>query len=252
MAESLLNIQHLNKHFGGVQATAKLSLAVKQGELHAIIGPNGAGKTTLLNLITGVLPADSGHIYFEQRDISQLKPYQRARLGLGRSYQITSVFLPMTLLENMTLALQAQQGHAFRFWSPVLQQNALVEVAIQKLTAVGLEAKAKLPASALSHGEHRQLEMALTLATAPKLLLLDEPMAGLSSEENQRMIDFIKQLKRRYTVVLIEHDMQAVFQLADRISVLVNGDIIATDSPEAIRHMPEVQQAYLGGEASPC
>ncbi len=246
MRSTMLTIRHLNKHFGGVKATVDLNLSIEANELHAIIGPNGAGKTTLINQITGNTKPDSGQIEFNQHDLISLKPHQRAQLGLGRVYQITSVFMPMTLLENMTLALQAQQGHAFRFWLPVLKNSALVEKAMHGLEAVGMLDKGHHRASALSHGEHRQLEMALTLATQPKLLLLDEPMAGFSSEENQRMINFIEKLKGKQTIILVEHDMDAVFQLADRISVLVNGHIIATDTPTAIRNNREVKDAYLG------
>jgi branched-chain amino acid transport system ATP-binding protein len=242
----LLRIIDLNKQFGGIVATDSLTLDIAAGELHAIIGPNGAGKTTLISQLSGQLKPTSGRIEFEGRNITSHATSRRARAGLARSYQITSVVMPMTLLENTMLAVQGTSGHSFRFWSSVNNDSAMREAAMQSLVSVGLEDRADRLAAEVSHGEQRQLEVAMALAMKPKLLLLDEPMAGMGGEESARMIEILNSLKGQKTILLIEHDMDAVFSLADTLSVLVNGHIIATDTVEEIRKNGEVQKAYLG------
>jgi len=247
---ALMEIRDLNKSFGGVHATSHVSLDVAEGELHAIIGPNGAGKTTLISQLSGEMLPDSGEIMFAGRNITKHAMHARSHMGLARSFQITSVFQDMTMLENVALAIQAHQGHSFRFWKPAAKDTAVTEPAMEYLTQVGLENKANSLANAVSHGEHRQLEIAMALATDPKLLLLDEPMAGMGQEESSRMVEILSKFKGSKTMLLIEHDMDAVFALADRISVLVYGAIIATDTPDAIRSNEEVKRAYLGEEAA--
>ena len=248
MSEPLLKVSDLNKNFGGVVATSRLFLNVEQGEVHAVIGPNGAGKTTLVSQLSGQLRPTSGRIEFEGRNITNYSTARRAREGLARSFQITSVVMPMTLLENVMLAVQGGNGHSFRFWAPVRKDREMVESAMDSLTEVGLDDRAERVAGQVSHGERRQLEVAMALAMQPKLLLLDEPMAGMGPEESSRMVDILDRLKGKKTILLIEHDMDAVFTLADTLSVLVNGHIIATDTVENIRANPDVQQAYLGEE----
>ncbi|MEJ2177426.1 MAG: ABC transporter ATP-binding protein [Gammaproteobacteria bacterium] len=248
MTEPLLKVSDLNKNFGGIIATSRLFLSVESGEVHAVIGPNGAGKTTLVSQLSGQLRPTSGKIEFEGRNITGFSTARRARAGLARSFQITSVVMPMTLLENVMLAVQGGDGHSFRFWSPVHRDRAMVDAAMHSLKEVGLDDRAQRAAAEVSHGERRQLEVAMALAMKPKLLLLDEPMAGMGPEETARMIEILDRLKGEKTILLIEHDMDAVFSLADTLSVLVNGHIIATDTVENIRANPEVQQAYLGEE----
>ena len=243
---TLLSVTGLVKRFGGLVATDGVDLTVASGELHAVIGPNGAGKTTLINQLSGEIAPDAGRIAFDGVDITGLPVYRRALSGLSRSYQITSVFLEFTALENVALAAQAHDGHSFRFIRPVAREEALATTARDALAQVGLLDRAHVAASELSHGEHRQLEIAMTLATNPKLLLLDEPMAGMGRHESEAMVALLQTLKRRYAIVLVEHDMDAVFALADRISVLVYGRVIACDAPAAIRGDPEVREAYLG------
>ncbi|MDJ0686639.1 MAG: ABC transporter ATP-binding protein [Alphaproteobacteria bacterium] len=247
---AILEIRDLNKSFGGVNATSHVQLDVEQGEIHAIIGPNGAGKTTLIAQLSGELAPDSGEIRFEGRDITNTPMHTRAHMGLARTYQITSVFQDMTLLENVMLAVQAHHGHSFRFWRPTQNDASLTEPAEAALARVGLIDKARHPAHAVSHGEHRQLEIAMALATDPSLLLLDEPMAGMGQEETRGLVEILKGLKVEKTILLIEHDMDAVFALADRISVLVYGQIIATGAPDNIRDNEDVKRAYLGEEAA--
>ena len=247
MAEPLLRTDRLIKRFGGLIATDTVSIDVHQGEIHALIGPNGAGKTTLVGQLTGNLAPDAGTIHFAGRDVTRLPTHARVRLGLARSFQITSVLREFTALENVALAVQAHAGHSFRFLADVRRDETLRAPARQGLEAVGLSARADTPAAALSHGEQRQLEIAMALAGDPKLLLLDEPTAGMGVEESQRMIDFLRALKGNRAMLLIEHDMDAVFQLADRITVLVYGRAIASGTPDEIRANAEVRQAYLGG-----
>jgi len=246
VADELLEIERLSKRFGGVVASDAIALAIPQGELHAIIGPNGAGKTTLISQLAGEIAPDAGHIRFAGRDIAGLPIFRRSQLGLARSFQITSLFLDFTVLDNVALAVQAHAGHSFRFWRDARSQSELRTPARAALARVGLAGRADVVVSNLSHGEHRQLEIAMALATTPRMLLLDEPMAGMGPDESARMVKTLRELKRELTILLIEHDMEAVFALADRITVLVYGRIIASGTPEAIRANAEVRQAYLG------
>jgi len=246
VADALLEIDGLTRRFGGVVASDGISLAVPKGELHAIIGPNGAGKTTLIGQLAGEIAPDAGRIRFAGGDITGVPTYRRSQLGLARSFQITSLFLDFTALDNVALAVQAHAGHSFHFWRDARKQAALREPARRALERVGLAGRADMLVSKLSHGEHRQLEIAMALATSPRMLLLDEPMAGMGPDESTRMVKILRELKRELTILLIEHDMEAVFALADRITVLVYGRIIASGTPEAIRANAEVRQAYLG------
>ena len=243
-----LEARSLIKAFGGLMATDNLSLKVAPGELHAVIGPNGAGKTTLVNLLSGLLKLDAGAITFAGRDITRLSAPARVKAGLVRSFQITSIFRDFTALENVMLPVQAQQGHSFRFWTPVSRDARLTAPARELLERVGLGDRADVRAGNLAYGEQRQLEIAIALATGPSFLLLDEPMAGMGPEESQGLVEFLGALKGRYTMLLVEHDMDAVFALADRITVLVYGRVIATGTPDEIRNDPEVRAAYLGEE----
>ena len=251
MAEALLAIEGLIKRFGGLTATDQVSLEVPAGELHAVIGPNGAGKTTLIAQLAGELMPDGGSIRFAGEDVTRLPTYRRVRRGLARSFQITSVFREFTTLDNVALAVQAQAGHSFRFWRPARAEAALREPARAILEQVGLSARADVPAAILAHGEKRALEIALALAGRPRLLMLDEPMAGMGPEDSARMVRFLSTLRGKLTILLIEHDMDAVFALADRITVLVYGRAIASGTPQAIRSNAEVRQAYLGEETAP-
>jgi len=246
MADALLDVRGLRKSFGGVVATDNLDLAVRQGEIFAVIGPNGAGKTTLIGQLAGSLRSDSGRIMFGGRDITRLAPPARAALGLARTFQITSIFHEFTAVENVALAVQAHDGHSFRFWKDARSQPGLRDPALAALDRVGLADRANVTARFLSHGEHRQLEIAMALATEPRMLLLDEPMAGMGAEESHCMVDILRSLKGTQTILLIEHDMDAVFALADRITVLVYGRALATGSADEIRANPEVRIAYLG------
>ncbi len=246
VADALLNVDGLTKRFGGVVASDRIVLEVRRNELHAIIGPNGAGKTTLIGQLTGEITPDAGGIRFDGADIVALPVYVRSQLGLARSFQITSLFIDLTALDNVALAVQAHAGHSFRFWRDARRERELREPARAALARVGLSERADVIVSNLSHGEHRQLELAMALATGPRMLLLDEPMAGLGPEESTRMVETLRALKRELTILLIEHDMEAVFALADRITVLVYGRIIASGAPEEIRANAEVRQAYLG------
>jgi branched-chain amino acid transport system ATP-binding protein len=249
VAEPLLLIEGLTKRFGGVVASDNINLDVLPGELHAVIGPNGAGKTTLIGQLAGEIVPDAGRIRFAGGDIAALPAFQRSALGLARSFQITSLFLDFTALDNVALAAQAHSGHSFHFWRNARQETALREPARAALARVGLARREDAIVSRMSHGEHRQLEIAMALATRPRMLLLDEPMAGMGLEESARMVRTLRELKQEVTILLIEHDMEAVFALADRISVMVYGRVIATGTPPAIRANPEVRQAYLGDDA---
>jgi branched-chain amino acid transport system ATP-binding protein len=244
-----LAVRGLTKRFGGLTATDNLDFGVDAGELHAVIGPNGAGKTTLIAQLAGVLRPDAGTILLDGENITSLSAHERVRRGLARSYQITNVFPRFSALENVALAVQARDGSSFRFWRPVESERHLVEAAGALLDRVGFAARASVPAGRLSHGEQRQLEVALALATNPRLLLLDEPMAGMG-DESDRMVRLIESLKRIVTIVLVEHDMDAVFRLADRVSVLVTGRVLATGTPADIRANAEVRRAYLGEESA--
>ena len=246
MADPLLATRGLSKAFGGIVATDNLSLDVTAGEIHAVIGPNGAGKTTLVNLLSGLLKSDAGDIVFDGGAITRLRPAARSHRGLARSFQITSVFPDFSVLDNAALAVQAHSGHSYRFWRPARGDEVLYAPARGMLERVGLGARVDVLAGNLAHGEQRQLEIAMALATAPKMLLLDEPMAGMGIEESQRMVALLAELKSDYTMLLIEHDMDAVFALADRITVLVYGRDIATGAPADIRANRQVRDAYLG------
>ena len=248
LADPLLRVEHLVRRFGGILATDDLSLDVAKGELHAIIGPNGAGKTTLISQLTGQLPPSSGTIRFNGRDITGMPAYKRSALGLARSFQITSLLLDFTAADNVALAAQAHDGHSFHFWRDARKENHLRKTAMDALERVGLGSRAETLVSELSHGEQRELELAVALATKPQMLLLDEPMAGLGVTESARMVKLLQELRREVTIVLVEHDMDAVFALADRITVLVYGRVIASDVPAAIRQNEEVKRAYLGDQ----
>jgi branched-chain amino acid transport system ATP-binding protein len=246
MSEPLLQTENLAKRFGGIVATDDVTLDIRTGELHAIIGPNGAGKTTLIAQLSGQLTPDAGRIHFAGHDISALPMHRRSHLGLARSFQITSLFLDLSVLDNVALAVQAHAGHSFHFWRDARSEKELWEPARVALARVGLSAREQQPASALSHGEHRLLELAMALAGNPRMLLLDEPMAGLGPEESARMVGMLRELKKKLTILLVEHDMEAVFALADRITVLVYGRVIASGAPADIRANPQVRDAYLG------
>jgi branched-chain amino acid transport system ATP-binding protein len=250
VAEPLLAIRGLAKRFGGLRATDGVDLAVAAGETHAIIGPNGAGKTTLIGQLAGDLRPDAGTVRFGGRDVTAFDAPARSRLGLARSFQITSIFRDLTVLDNVALAVQAHAGHSFRFWRPARADEALRAPAHAVLASVGLDTRADVLAANLAHGEQRQLEIAMALATKPRLLLLDEPVAGMGLEESQRMVRFLGALKGRVTIVLVEHDMDVVFTLADRVSVMVYGRIIATGTPEEVRANAAVRKAYLGEDTA--
>ncbi len=245
----MLEVRGLVKTFGALRASDGIDIEVREGETHAVIGPNGAGKTTLISQLAGDFRPDAGSIRFAGEDVTALPTPRRARRGLARSFQITSVYRDFTALQNVALAVQARSGHSFRFWRPAHSDPELVDPANRILEEVGLETRKHILAANLSHGEQGQLEVAMALATRPRLLLLDEPMAGMGVEESQRMIGFLGTLKRRHTMILVEHDMDAVFRLADRISVLVYGRVIATDTPDRIKQNEEVRRAYLGEDA---
>ncbi len=242
----MLIIDSLVKSFGGLLAIDNLSFQVKAGMIHAVIGPNGAGKTTLINQVSGEIKPDSGTVLFDGKDISGMDVHLRSALGLARSFQITNIFLDLTVHENVALAVQAHAGHSFKFWKDARKDIELRQPALRYLQQVGLEKRNEVLAEQLSHGEQRQLEIAMALATNPKLLILDEPMAGMGQKESSAMVKILQKLKGKLTILLIEHDMDVVFTLADQITVLVNGRNITTDRPEAIRNNPEVKAAYLG------
>jgi branched-chain amino acid transport system ATP-binding protein len=245
---AILETRDLCKRFGGLVVTDHCSLSVADGETHALIGPNGAGKTTLIAQLSGALPCDEGAVWFAGRNVTGLAMHARVAMGLARSYQITSLFPGFTVRENLALAVQARSGSSLRFWRPVREEIALSREAEQIGVAVGLGGRLDTPASRLAHGEQRQLEVGLALATQPRILLLDEPMAGLGAEESLRMIDLLRTLRGRRALLLVEHDMEAVFRLADRVSVLVAGRVIATGTPAEVRDNQDVRQAYLGDE----
>jgi len=246
----MLELKNVSKHFGGIIATDGVTLDVREGEVHALIGPNGAGKTTLVAQIAGDLASDSGTIVFEGRDVTHSAQHERVHAGLARSYQITSIFGRYSVLDNLALAVQARSGSSFSFWKPVAGESALAEEARAIAAEIGLAGREDAIAATLAHGEQRALEVGLALATRPRLVLLDEPLAGMGPEESQRMIALVERIRARVAVLLVEHDMDAVFRLADRISVMVNGRIIATGTPEQIRANEEVRKAYLGDEVA--
>jgi branched-chain amino acid transport system ATP-binding protein len=248
VAEPVLRLDRLRKSFGGLVVTDDLTFDVMPGELHAVIGPNGAGKTTLINQISGLLAPDSGTILFAGRDITGLPMHARAALGLARSFQITSILPGFSALENVALAVQSRMGSSFRFFARAADEATLNAPALTALADVGLAERAQLPAGRLSHGEKRALEFAIALALEPKVLLLDEPMAGTGRDESARLVEVLRRLKGRFPIVLVEHDMTAVFALADRISVLIQGRILASGTPAQVRADRQVVAAYLGDE----
>jgi branched-chain amino acid transport system ATP-binding protein len=241
-----LEVTGLVKRFGGLLATDHLDLTLERGEIHAVIGPNGAGKTTLINQLSGEIIPDEGRIVFDGQDLTRQPPFRRAMAGLGRSFQITSVFNDFSVLQNTALAVQAHAGHSFRFWRAAARERELTEPALAALGQVGLLDRAHTPVAVLAHGERRQLEIAMVLATGAQCLLLDEPMAGMSPAESEAVVALLQELKGRHTILLVEHDMDAVFALADRLTVLVYGRPIVTGTPDQIRSHPEVREAYLG------
>ncbi len=248
MVEPVLRLEALHKSFGGLMVTRDVTVELAADELHAIIGPNGAGKTTLINQISGLIAPDSGRIVFGGRDVTALPAPERAALGLARSFQITSILPAFSVLENVALAVQARSGSSFRFFGRASSEEALNKPAMAALDEVGLADRADVIAGRLAHGEKRALELAIALAMEPKLLLLDEPMAGAGREESQRLITVLSRLKGRFPMLLVEHDMTAVFALADRISVLIYGQILTSGTPEEVRADPRVIAAYLGDE----
>ncbi len=245
----LLKIDGLVKRFGGLAATDHAHLSVPCGEIHALIGPNGAGKTTLIHQISGALSPDEGAIWFDGDDVTHLPMHQRALGGLVRSYQITSIFQRLSVLDNVALAVQAISGSSFSFWKPARSEASRYAKAATVIDRVGLSRQTHTLAGALSHGEQRQLEVGIALATQPQLLLLDEPMAGMGPDESERMVTLLQSLRGETTILLVEHDMDAVFRLADTISVLVAGQVIASGTPQDIKESTAVKQAYLGDEA---
>jgi branched-chain amino acid transport system ATP-binding protein len=247
---AIMRVENLKKSFGGVTATNDVTFALEQGETLGFIGPNGAGKTTLVAQLIGELHQDSGHIWFMDQEISQFRVPERVHLGIARTFQITTVLRSFTVEDNVALAVQAKQGHSFRFWRSARRDPDLRKPARAVIEQVGLGDFADATAAELSHGQQRQLELAIALATEPKVLLLDEPLAGMSGQDALGMVALLKTLKSKYTILLIEHDMDAVFDLADRIMVLVQGEVLASDVPEKIRNHPGVREAYLGDEAS--
>jgi len=249
MSAPVLRLEALSKRYGGLVVTDNVSLDIMPGELHAIIGPNGAGKTTLINEISGLVSADGGRILFEGQDITDTPAHARAAAGLARCFQITSVLPTFSARDNVALAAQARDGSSFRFFRPAAAEEALNARAFAAIEEVGLGARAHVPAGQLSHGEKRALELAIALALEPKMLLLDEPMAGTGHDETAMLSGVLRRLKGRFPILLIEHDMSVVFSLADRVSVMVYGRILASGAPEAIRTDPKVVAAYLGEEA---
>ena len=248
MSEVILATQGLTRHFGGLAAVSDVSLEACMGQLHAVIGPNGAGKSTLINMLSGDLLPSSGTVTIGGRDVTGLAAHQISRMGVGRSYQKTNVFLTFTAFENCRLAAQSRQKSSMRFFRPAHRMADVNRAAEAALAAAGLEGRAGSIASALSHGEQRQLEIAMTLATEPRLLLLDEPLAGMGAEESTSMVALLKRLVETHAILLVEHDMDAVFALAHRLTVMVNGQVLASGSPAEIRANPKVQEAYLGDD----
>lgn len=248
MTEAALRVESLTKKFGGLTAVSNVSLQLKTGSLHAVIGPNGAGKSTLINMLSGDLTSSSGSIYLDGRDISRLAADQRSRAGIGRSYQKTNIFPAFSVFENCRLAAQSREPHAFNLFRPAAAYRSVTCAAEQALAAVGLQHRAKTCAGFLSHGEQRQLEIAMSLATRPRVLLLDEPLAGMGAEEASRMVGLLQAIAQDHAILMVEHDMDAVFTLAKTLTVMVNGCILESGTPEQIRNSAEVQRAYLGSE----
>ena len=245
----ILHLENLSKSFGALVVTDDLSFDLREGECHALIGPNGAGKTTLIHQISGTLAPDAGRVHFGGRDVTHEAPHTRAKAGLGRTFQITSIIPGFTVLENVALAVQARSGSSYRFFGRAAGERDLNERAMQALALIGLEDRSERPAGSLSHGEKRSLELAVAVASEPKALMLDEPMAGMGRDESAALTEALLRLKQQYPLLLVEHDMDAVFALADRVSVLVYGRIIATGTPDEVRANAEARAAYLGEDA---
>ena len=250
MAEPILACEDLHKRFGALAVTDGVGFIVEADECHALIGPNGAGKTTLVNQLSGFVKPDAGRIRLAGADVTRLPPHARARRGLARTFQITSIVPGFTALENVALAAQARAGTSFRFWRRAAGEARLNERARAALAEVGLATRAAVPAATLAHGERRALELACALALEPAVLVLDEPMAGVGSEEGARLVELLQRIKTNLPILLIEHDMEAVFRLADRVSVMVYGRVIASGTPDQVRAHPAVRAAYLGEEAA--
>jgi len=248
MSDPVLEVIELTKSFGAVAASDGLTFSVKRGEIHALIGPNGAGKTTAIGQLSGEIRPDSGRVRFDGQDVTHMPTYRRAQLGLQRSYQITSLFPDFTAEDNVAMAIQAQQGHSFQFWACAKRDATLRQPARLALKRVGLDDKANVKVTELAHGEQRQLELAMVLATGPTMLLLDEPMAGMGQSESLAMMEILRPLKGEVGILLVEHDMDVVFALADVVSVLVKGTVLMTGTPEQVRANAEVRRAYLGDE----
>lgn len=248
MTDPVLEVIELTKSFGAVTASDGLTFSVKRGEIHALIGPNGAGKSTAIGQLSGEIAPDSGRVRFNGHDVTHMPIYRRAQLGLQRSYQITSLFPDFTAEDNVAMAIQAQQGHSFQFWTRARRDQTLRQPARLALKCVGMEDKAHLKVTALAHGEQRQLELAMALATGPTMLLLDEPMAGMGQSESLAMMEILRPLKGEVGILLVEHDMDVVFALADVVSVLVKGAVLMTGAPDEVRANADVRRAYLGDE----
>ena len=249
MAEAaVLRTRELTRRFGGLVAVKDVSVECRTGEVHAVIGPNGAGKTTLINMLSGDLHPSSGSIFLEGSDVTGLPSHRISRLGVGRSYQKTNVFLPFTAFENCRLAAQSRLAGSMRFFRPALADREVNAAAERALAAVGLDGRGSVPVAELSHGEQRQVEIAMVLATRPRVLLLDEPLAGMGSEESVRIVALLRKLAADHAVLLVEHDMDAVFAVADVLTVMVNGMVLESGAPAQIRSSPAVQEAYLGSE----
>ncbi|MCX7891392.1 MAG: ABC transporter ATP-binding protein [Burkholderiales bacterium] len=248
MAEVVLAVERLSRNFGGLAAVSGVSLECRMGEVHAVIGPNGAGKSTLINMLSGDLPPTSGTVRLRGRDVTGLTADRISRLGVGRSYQKTNVFLPFTVFENARIAAQSRLASSLRFFRPATALRAVNEAAERAIAAAGLEGREGATVASLSHGEQRQVEIAMTLATDPTLLLLDEPLAGMGAEESARIVALLQRLAADHAMLLVEHDMDAVFALADTLTVMVNGVVLESGTPERIRSSQAVQDAYLGGD----
>ncbi len=250
MTDALLVANNVTRYFGGLAAVNSASLYLHRGQLHAVLGPNGAGKSTLINLLSGDLPLSSGSITYKGEDISNLRMDHRSRLGIGRSYQKTNIFPSFTAFENVRLAAQSRDPHALHILTDALRYDSIRNAATQALDRTGLRDRGDVVASALSHGEQRQLEIAMVLATNPEVLLLDEPLAGMGAEESARMVTLLRALTADHAILLVEHDMDAVFAAADLITVMANGQILESGPPEKIRASPVVRQVYLGESAT--
>jgi branched-chain amino acid transport system ATP-binding protein len=245
MADSLV-AEKLTRRFGGLAANQDVSLSIRRGELHALLGPNGAGKSTCINMLSGDLAPTSGRVLLGNRDITRLMPYQRSLIGIGRSFQRTNIFPKFTAFENCRLAAQSRRQRPWRLLTDAMHFADARDLAAAALARAGLDGREDIVAGTLSHGEQRQLEIAMVLATRARVLLLDEPLAGMGAEESAQMVQLLKALRDDHAILLVEHDMDAVFAVADVITVLVNGQVLATGAPEAIRANAEVQRAYLG------